>query len=86
MALPQDSSVASGVTVAICTQDRAAALDRCLAALLSAEMLPTQIVIVDQSRDESTRTVAEKYAAKVATSHLKIRDCHSAHEVGRSPP
>lgn len=55
----------STITVAISTQDRAGALDRCLNSLLLSERLPTEIVIVDQSRDECTRAVVDRYAGGV---------------------
>jgi len=47
------------VTVAISTRDRSDVLARCLAALLAGQVLPTEIVVVDQSRDDRTRLVVE---------------------------
>lgn len=44
----------AGATVAIATMDRPAALERCVSAVLSGETLPTQLVIVDQSRADDT--------------------------------
>jgi GT2 family glycosyltransferase len=58
----QESSVITDITVAISTADRADVLDRCLSALLLGEALPAEIVVVDQSNDERTRAVVEKYA------------------------
>lgn len=49
------------VTVAISTRDRPDALRRCLDALLGGTLLPGEIIIVDQSRDEGTRRLVETY-------------------------
>ena len=47
------------VTVAISTSNRAASLERCVSALLDADVLPAELVIVDQSTDaETERLVA----------------------------
>jgi GT2 family glycosyltransferase len=47
------------LAVAIATCDRPAELARCLDALLTADVLPSEITIVDQGRDERTRTTVE---------------------------
>ena len=47
------------VTVAISTRDRADALVRCVDSLLAGSVLPREIIIVDQSRDERTRSTLE---------------------------
>ena len=47
------------VTVAISTLNRPEALSTCLKTLLSGEVLPAEIVIVDQSQDHRTRQVVE---------------------------
>ena len=58
---PIASAVSSAdITVAIATMHRPATLRRCVDAILNGETLPRQLVIVDQSRDDSTmRVVAE---------------------------
>jgi len=50
---------AAEVTVAISTRDRPDALKRCLDALLSGTVLPSQAVIVDQSSNDRTRALIE---------------------------
>lgn len=50
----------AGATVAIATMDRPAALERCVSALLSGETLPTQIVIIDQSRTSATTDLVQE--------------------------
>jgi GT2 family glycosyltransferase len=48
---------APDVTVVISTMDRPAAVGRCLDAIGRGSMLPREIVIVDQSRDDATERV-----------------------------
>jgi GT2 family glycosyltransferase len=48
-----------GVTVAIATLDRPERLRRCVSAILAGSVLPSEIVIVDQSADEATATMVE---------------------------
>jgi GT2 family glycosyltransferase len=50
----------ANVTVAIATRDRSAALDRCLDAVLSGTALPTEIIVVDQSKNAQTREIVDK--------------------------
>jgi GT2 family glycosyltransferase len=45
------------VSVLICTRDRGALLDGCLRSILACSPGPAEVVVVDQSRDESTRKV-----------------------------
>jgi O-antigen biosynthesis protein len=47
------------ISVAISTLDRTAALSRCLDALCWGEMLPAEVVIVDQSRNGATRAMID---------------------------
>lgn len=47
------------MSVAISTRDRPDSLARCLDALASGEMLPAQVVIVDQSLTDATRSLVE---------------------------
>ena len=51
------------LTAAIATLDRPAALARCLGALLSGDVLPAEVIVVDQSRDEATKSVVEQRPA-----------------------
>jgi glycosyltransferase involved in cell wall biosynthesis len=74
MANAQENRGGSTITVAISTQDRAGALERCLKTLLASETLPAEIVIVDQSRDECTRAVVERYAGG-AVENIYVRHC-----------
>ena len=48
------------LTVAIATLDRPDALLRCLDALLSGDVLPAEVIIVDQSWNDATRSVVEQ--------------------------
>jgi glycosyltransferase involved in cell wall biosynthesis len=53
------------VTVIIATLDRPDALGRCLDALLSSDVLPAEVIIVDQSQDDATRSVVEQRRASM---------------------
>jgi GT2 family glycosyltransferase len=48
------------VSVAIATLDRPETLARCLDALLSGAVLPAEVIVVDQSRDDASRAVIEQ--------------------------
>ncbi len=61
VAEPVTLQAIADVTIAISTRDRADALRHCLDALLNGNVLPCEIVIVDQSRDERTRGLVESY-------------------------
>lgn len=50
---------AAPVSVVICTRDRPAALARCLGALRDGDLLPAELVVVDQGRGGSARAVVE---------------------------
>jgi O-antigen biosynthesis protein len=52
------------ISVAISTLNRRDALARCLDALWSGEMLPSEVIIVDQSRDDITRSIVEDYQSQ----------------------
>jgi GT2 family glycosyltransferase len=47
------------LTVAVATLDRPEALARCLGALAAGEVLPAEVLVVDQGSDERTRQVVE---------------------------
>jgi GT2 family glycosyltransferase len=49
-----DRSYAAALSVAISTMERPESLGRCLDALQAGALLPSEVVIVDQSRDERT--------------------------------
>jgi GT2 family glycosyltransferase len=48
------------LTVAIATLDRPGSLARCLEAVLKGQALPAEIIVVDQSRDDATRSLIEE--------------------------
>jgi GT2 family glycosyltransferase len=50
----------ANVTVAISTLDRPDALARCLDALWSGDVLPAEVIIVDQSGNDATRSMIEE--------------------------
>jgi GT2 family glycosyltransferase len=49
------------LTVAISTLERPAALGRCLDSIAAGTRLPAEVVIVDQSRDDRTRTLVHRH-------------------------
>lgn len=57
---------ALSVTVAIATLDRPALLSRCLDAVLAGSVLPGEIVVVDQSSDDRTRSAITRHRAPAA--------------------
>jgi GT2 family glycosyltransferase len=69
------------ITVAISTLDRPDALANCLRALLEGEVLPAEIIVVDQSRDNRTQQVIEGYQARGGPV-IYIR--HAGHGLGVS--
>jgi O-antigen biosynthesis protein len=61
----------ANVSVLISTRDRADALARCLDTLLAGTVLPSEIVVVDQSRGDQTRTIVEqRQSSAVAISYI----------------
>ena len=48
------------VSVLICTRDRSALLEGCLDSVLACSPAPAEVVVVDQSRDQSTRRVVAR--------------------------
>jgi glycosyltransferase involved in cell wall biosynthesis len=52
------------VSVVIATRDRAEHVQRCLASVLSGPRTPDEVIVVDQSRDDETRRVAEGFDGK----------------------
>ena len=56
---------AGQVSVIVCTRNRAALLDRCLARLADLDPRPLEIVVVDQSDGEESGAVARRYQARI---------------------
>jgi GT2 family glycosyltransferase len=61
------------ITVAIATMGRPSALARCVGALLDAETLPAEIVIVDQSTDDATERLVRQMASSSAVRVEYVR-------------
>jgi O-antigen biosynthesis protein len=61
------------VSVAISTLDRPAALGRCLESLATGTVLPAEIVVVDQSPDETARGVVEQMGGRVPARYVAER-------------
>lgn len=61
------------LTVAIATYERPAALQRCLDALLTGSVLPGEILVVDQGRDDAAAVLVTQRAASslVAIRHIR---------------
>lgn len=71
----------ANVTVAISTRERPDALATCLDALLAGDVLPAEIVVVDQSRDARTRqVVASRHAGPVLLRYIH----HDGHGLAAS--
>lgn len=68
------------VSVVISTADRAASLERCLRSLAAGDELPDEVVVVDQSRDDTTRRVVAGADPRLNVQHLAM----SGHGLGRS--
>ena len=60
MAEQENARRVANLAVAISTLDRPDALSLCLDTLLSGEVLPGEIIVIDQSRDDRTRRVVEQ--------------------------
>lgn len=54
----------ANLTVAISTLNRPEALSFCLDTLLSGQVLPAEVIVVDQSRNDQTRLVVEQRQSK----------------------
>ena len=64
--------VVTNIAVAISTLDRSESLSRCLDALWSGDALPAEVIIVDQSSDEATRSVvAERQSRDVPIVYIR---------------
>ena len=60
------------VSVLICTRDRSAMLAACLDSVLGCSPAPTEVIVVDQSRDEATRlAVGRRQGGAVPVRYLK---------------
>src|SRR6266705_3097801 len=59
------------VSVLICTRDRSALLEGCLDSVLRCSPAPSEVVVVDQSRDEATRlAVGRRHGAAVPVRYV----------------
>ncbi len=66
----------ANLTVAISTRNRSGALARCLDAFLSGEVVPREIVIVDQSDDNRTRLIVERHqSSSVPIIYIRHEGC-----------
>jgi len=64
----------TNVTAVIATLDRPAALDRCLDAILCGDMLPAEVIIVDQSQHNATQAVVEQRCeSRVSIVYMRRR-------------
>lgn len=64
----------ANVTVAIATLNRPDAVARCLDAILSAELLPAEVIIVDQSETETTRgIIAQRQGSAIPIMYIRQR-------------
>lgn len=61
------------ITVAVATMNRPAALARCLEAVLEGERRPAEIVVVDQSADDETRSVVDTISARDGIAITYVR-------------
>lgn len=62
----------ANLTAAIATVNRPDTLARCLDALLSGDMLPAEVIVVDQSQNDTTQFMIERYRAS-AVAMIYIR-------------
>jgi GT2 family glycosyltransferase len=71
------SEVDRSLSVIIPTKDRPVCLERAVSLLLSQTVLPSQLIIVDQSEaNESRRRVEELFAATASTVRHAVRLCY----------
>ena len=62
------------ISVLICTRDRSSMMEECLRTVLACSPAATEIVVVDQSRDETTRlAVCRHQGGKVPVRYLRSR-------------
>jgi GT2 family glycosyltransferase len=70
---PDDLSM-SDITVAVATVGRPASLRRCLEAILAGDVIPRELIVVDQGHDEATASViAALRGAAPRVVHVKCR-------------
>jgi GT2 family glycosyltransferase len=74
---PRSNSVTrvANLTAAIATLDRPASLVRCLDALLSGDVLPAEVIIVDQSSDDATQIVLEQHRMRAPIVYIRQSRC-----------
>lgn len=73
------------LSVAISTLERPDALERCLAALAGGEVLPSEVIVVDQSSNDDTRALVEKWRSSLLPITYFGRS-RSAWPCHRTPP
>jgi len=62
----------SGASVLICTRDRSEMLEECLRSVLEGSLSASEVIVVDQSRDEATRVAVCRYqGGKVPVRYLR---------------
>src|SRR5436190_13859931 len=62
------------ITVSISTRNRPDAVQRCLAALMTGETVPSEVVVVDQSDDDRTRSVVQETDVPALVRLRYLRD------------
>jgi GT2 family glycosyltransferase len=66
----------ANLTAAIATVNKPEALARCLDALLSGDVLPTEVIVVDQSQNDTTQLMIERYKpSAVAMVYIRQQQC-----------
>lgn len=68
-------AVVTKISVAISTRDRPDSLSRCLDALWSSDALPAEVIIVDQSRGETTRSMIARQPSNVPIIYMRQEPC-----------
>lgn len=63
--------IAVAASVAIATRDRPEALARCLESLAGGELLPAEVIVVDQGADDRSAAVVAGASQRLAARHLR---------------
>jgi GT2 family glycosyltransferase len=67
----EDAPHVAQISVAVATVDRPRQLTRCLQALLTAEVVPAEVIVVDQGTDGADRAIASLQTRGVPIHHLR---------------
>jgi len=73
------------ITVVIATRNRPTSLARCLDALLTGDVLPTEVIVVDQSDDDETQAVVEQHIGsgqRIVYLHQQRRGLSASRNAG----